>query len=84
MGTTISTLDAGRLVAVERPTTHQVFQGNATGQQQDLLEREFFGRVVLPNGTVKSTNANRMNNLNAAALPYVQRVVERPVRIMDV
>jgi hypothetical protein len=84
MGTTISTLDAGRLVAVERPTTHQVFRENATGQQQDLLEREFFGRVVLPNGTVKSTNANRMNDLNAAALPYVQRLVERPVQIMDV
>jgi hypothetical protein len=84
MGTTISTLDAGRLVAAERPTTHQVFRGNATGQQQDLLEREFFGRVVLPNGTVKSTNANRMNDLNAAALPYVQRLAERPVQIMDV
>jgi hypothetical protein len=84
MGTTISTLDAGPLVAVKRPTTHQVFRGNATGQQQDLLEREFFGRVVLPNGTVKSTNANRMNDLNAAALPYVQQLVERPAQIMDV
>jgi hypothetical protein len=84
MGTTISTLDAGQLMATERPTTHQVFLGDATGQQQDLLEREFFGRVVLPNGTVKSTNANRMNDLNATVLPYVQRLVERPVHIMDV
>jgi hypothetical protein len=84
MGTTLSTLDGVPLVAIERPTTQQVFRGNAAGEQQDLLEREFFGRVVLPNGTVKSTNANRMNDLNSAALPYVQRFSERPVQIMDV
>jgi len=71
-------------MATERPTTHQVFRGNAAGRQQDLLEREFFGRVVLPNGTVKSTNANRMNDLNAAALPFVEQFAKQPVQIMDV
>jgi hypothetical protein len=84
MGTTLSTLDAVSFVRMERPTTHQVFGGNVAGERQDALEREFFGRVVLPNGTVKSTNANRMNDLNAAALPYVQQFSERPVQIMDV
>jgi hypothetical protein len=84
MGAGISTLEAGQMMSIDRPTTRQVFRGDAGNDQQDVLEQQFFGRVVLPNGTVKSTNANRMNDLNAAGLPYLEKLAARPLRIMDV
>jgi chemotaxis methyl-accepting protein methylase len=68
-----------------RPSTRAVFQKTAASvHEQDVLEYEFFIRVVLPNGTVKTTQPHRLDDLNRAALPYIERHSERPVKIMDV
>ena len=47
------------------------------------LEREFFSRIILPNGSVKSTSENRLDDLNVLSLPYV-KLLQSPVRILDV
>jgi hypothetical protein len=49
-----------------------------------IVENGFFRRVVLANGSFKTTGAHRLGDVNRAALPYVQRCSERPVEIMDV
>jgi hypothetical protein len=69
------------------PTTREVFDRpvpSGARHDQDFVEREFFSRVVLPNGTVKTTSANRVDDLNEAVLPFLERMAERPVQIMDV
>jgi hypothetical protein len=71
--------------SLARPITRTVFRKTAVSpHEQESLEYEFFVRVVLPNGTVKSTRANRLDDLNHAALPYIARIAEKPVKIMDV
>jgi hypothetical protein len=73
------------MFTVFKPTTRDVFGGTWLGvSMQAALEREFFARVMLPNGTVKSTGADRMGDLNAAVLPYILAITERPVKVMDV
>src|SRR5262249_33477564 len=68
-----------------RPTTKQVFGARiASPANQDLLERRFFDRVVMPNGTLKTTKAHRMDDLNQAVLPFLPRVPGRPLKVMDV
>src|SRR5258705_7157740 len=47
------------------------------------LEREFFSRIMLPNGSVKSTSEHRLDDLNVLLLPYVKQL-QSPVRILDV
>lgn len=47
------------------------------------LEREFFGRIVLPDGSVKKTFEHRLDDVNVLALPYVKQL-ESPIRILDV
>jgi hypothetical protein len=67
------------------PTTRAVFsQPPLPSPHQEALEFEFFRRVVLPNGTYKTTTANRLNDLNQALLPFLTRIPERPIRIIDV
>jgi hypothetical protein len=66
------------------PTTRKVYGTRPVGAEQDGLEREFFARVVLPNGTIKSTGANRMDDLNLAVFPYIAAIAARPVRVLDV
>jgi hypothetical protein len=66
------------------PTTRDVFLQSSLSDDQDDLEREFFARIVLPNGTIKSTGAHRMDDLNAAVLPHIAAIADRPVRILDV
>jgi hypothetical protein len=71
--------------SMARPTTRKVFGRTLVDvSEQDTIEREFFARVKLPNGTFKSTGANRMDDLNAAVFPYIAAIDERPVKIMDV
>jgi chemotaxis methyl-accepting protein methylase len=67
------------------PTTRQVL-GNTLGtvNEQESREFEYFRRVMLPNGTKKSTESNRLNDLNQAVLPHIARFAESPVKIMDV
>lgn len=68
-----------------RPTTQQVFSNaSASPASQKSLESAFFERVALPNGTFKTTNANRLDDLNAAVLPYIAQLPDRPLKIMDV
>lgn len=69
-----------------RPTTREVFASTPVppASGQEFLEREFFERVQLPNGTIKTTNARRMDDLNAAVLPYMTQIADRPLRVMDV
>src|ERR1700739_2105034 len=74
------TMGLGRSVA----TTRQFFGKTAVNLDQESVEYEFFRRVVLPNGTFKTTLANRLNDLNQAVLPYIARIAERPVKILDV
>jgi chemotaxis methyl-accepting protein methylase len=72
-------------VSMTRPSTRAVFQKTAaSAHEQDALEYEFFIRVVLPNGTVKTTQPHRLDDLNRAVLPYIERLSDRPVKIMDV
>ena len=68
-----------------RPSTRAVFQETAASvHDQEALEYEFFIRVVLPNGTAKTTQPHRLDDLNRAVLPYIERLSDRPVKIMDV
>jgi hypothetical protein len=68
-----------------RPTTQQVFSNTLVSPAwQESLERDFFERVALPNGTRKTTSANRLDDLNAAVLPYIAQLPGRPLKIMDV
>jgi hypothetical protein len=66
------------------PTTRDVFLQSSVNADQDDLEREFFARIVLPNGTIKSTGAHRMDDLNAAVLPHIAAITGMPVRVLDV
>lgn len=83
MSGAIGFLGVRRGISKSRPTAREVFSGTPSAEQ-DAMERAFFGRVVLPNGTVKTTNANRIDDLNLAALPFIVALAERPVQIMDV
>ena len=68
-----------------RPTTRQVFGTQVrSSAEQEFLERKFFNRVVLPNGTLKTTNAHRLDDLNRAVLPYLPRIPGRALKVMDV
>lgn len=68
-----------------RPITRDVFGTFQTPvSQQEQLETEFFKRVVLPNGTFKTTNPHRLDDLNLAVFPFLARIAERPVKILDV
>jgi len=60
-----------------QPTTQEFLHGTAD-------EKEFFARVFLPNRTVKTTHANRLDDVNAAALPLITALSPRPLRILDV
>jgi hypothetical protein len=77
------------------PTTREVFGPTQTTSphdfvslRQDQLETAFFGRVVLPNGTFKTTTAHRLDDLNAAALPFLALLAKTPtktpLKILDV
>jgi len=48
-----------------------------------VLEREFFARVILSNGSVKTTYEHRLDDLNDLVLPYI-RELSPPVQILDV
>jgi hypothetical protein len=76
-------LDLHRAISKSRPTTRSVFSGT-TSAEQEALECAFFGRVVMPNGTVKTTNANRLDDLNSTVFPYLASLAESPLQIMDV
>ena len=76
------TTSLGRSVA--RPTTRKFFGKTAVNLDQESIEYEFFRRVVLPNGTFKTTVANRLDDLNQAALPHIARIAERPIKVLDV
>lgn len=73
------------MFTVLKPTTSELLGSRLVGvSEQDALEREFFARVMLPNGTTKTTDAYRMDDLNAAVFPYIVAITERPVKVMDV
>lgn len=68
-----------------RPTTREIFfQKEASPALQEQLEREFFSRVALPDGTIKTTYSRRLDDLNRMVLPHVRRLGPRPLRIADV
>jgi hypothetical protein len=72
-------------VSKEAPTVHEVFLASGTPvEEQYTLERQFFDRVALTNGTQKTTYPNRFDDINEAFLPHLVRLVDRPIRIMDV
>jgi hypothetical protein len=56
----------------------------AVSPYDPIVESDFFRRIVLANGSFKTTGARRLDDLNRAVLPYVQAVSARPVEIMDV
>src|SRR5690348_7656075 len=75
------------------PTTREVYSVPRSSAEQDNIERKFFRCVVLPNGTYKTTNASRLDDLNKFALPLIQRkpwatgfagASNEPIKIMDV
>ena len=69
----------------EAPTVHEVFlESERPAEEQFALERQFFARVALTNGTFKTTYPNRLDDINKAFYPHLVRLADRPVRIMDV
>jgi hypothetical protein len=58
------------------PTTREFMAGEAD-------EYRFFSRVMLPNGTFKTTARNRLDDLNTFSLPFILSL-KPPIRIMDV
>jgi hypothetical protein len=67
------------------PTAYDVFLASGrSDEEQCTLERKFFDRVALTNGTYKTTYPNRLDNVNEAFLPHVVKLANRPIRIMDV
>ena len=69
----------------DRPTTRQVFGARlSTSAGQEFLERKFFERVALPNGTFKTTAAHRLDDVNQAVLPHLPQLPGRALKIMDV
>lgn len=69
----------------EAPTVHEFLLASGTSvEEQYALERQFFARVVLKNGTFKTTYPNRLDDINKAFFPHVVRLAGRPIRIMDV
>ena len=49
-----------------------------------VLERRFFAKTALPNGTHKTTHRNRLDDLNNFLLPHLKSLDSRPLTIMDV
>ena len=69
----------------EAPTVHEVFLASGKSiEEQHELERQFFARVALTNGTFKTTYPNRLDDINEAFYPHLLRLADRPIRIMDV
>ena len=68
----------------ETPTAFEMFCGASatSAREQEELERLFFVSVRLPNGTFKTTNERRLDDLNALVNAHLPEV--RPLRIMDV
>ena len=53
-------------------TTRDIFFSRTREPRlQRELEREFFSRVVLPNGTVKTTSAHRLDDVNERVLRWL-------------
>jgi hypothetical protein len=72
-------------VSREAPTVHEVFLASGTSlEEQCTLERQFFARVALTNGTFKTTYENRLDDINEAFYPHLVRLADRPMRILDV
>jgi hypothetical protein len=69
-----------------RPTTRQVFgHPDMPAEIREQMEIQFFDRVVSPNGTIKTTKSHRLDDLNAAALPFLSHLSSPgPLQIMDV
>jgi hypothetical protein len=62
-----------------QPTTKEFLASS-----DDAIEKAFFCRVFVPNRSVKTTYAKRLDDLNAVAFRHIARISESPVRIMDV
>jgi len=72
-------------VSKEAPTVHEVFLASGKSmEERSALERQFFARVALTNGTFKTTYPNRLDDINEAFYPHLVRLADRPIRIMDV
>lgn len=67
------------------PTVHEVFsQAHRSPETQQLLEREFFARVLLPNRTFKTTNADRLHDLNHCLDAPIQELNVPEIKIIDI
>ena len=66
------------------PTANYLFfSGKSVDPQQvEEIEKAFFGNVVARNGTFKSTNHRRLDDLNVITAKHLPAV--RPLKIMDV
>jgi hypothetical protein len=62
-----------------RPTASQFF----SLPYDPVREKAFFERIMLRNGTVKTTTANRLDDVNNLVLPYLSAISERPLKILD-
>ncbi|MGA9800299.1 MAG: hypothetical protein WBQ68_14905 [Terriglobales bacterium] len=62
-----------------QPTTKEFLASS-----DDAVEKAFFSRVFVPNRSVKTTYAKRLDDLNAVAFRHIAKINESPVKIMDV
>ena len=74
------------MISSTRPTTRQIVESSASQgcPDQATMERDFFARVLLSNGTFKTTAANRLDDLNEAVFSNVAGITDRPIQLMDV
>lgn len=69
-------------MSVYRPTTRDFLY--CSEQNREHVEREFFARVFLPNNTVKTTYAHRLDEVNRLVLPHIANLGVANPKIIDV
>jgi hypothetical protein len=65
------------------PTAYEIYFGtHSDAKRLEALERSFFRRVGLPNGTWKTTSYHRLDDLNALVMEHLPR--DARLEVMDV
>lgn len=67
-------------MSISRPTASDFL----SSPYDPALEKRFFSRVLLPNGMFKTTDCHRLDDVNDAILPFIEKIREWPLEIMDV
>lgn len=74
---------------VARPSARQVLLDDSEGDDFDSetyekLEKKFFNQLVLPNQTLKTTDARRLTDVDRVCNTILKAEARHPVRILDI